>query len=174
VSDSPFADSFEQSIAAGIAAALRKRAAVQREKAADLITVIDCRGSPVTVVPSEARGPMRIAADWDAIAAELEAEGRSMNARRAQERGDVALAHGVAQAVTTAGIVWATSTRPPAASLPKTPPASASAYLERQRALRMRSCLPRSASNDGAAASRARSWAPCSHTASREGRAEGD
>jgi hypothetical protein len=60
---------------AGAIAALRKRAAVQREKAAALITVIECRGAPVTVVPSEARVPLRIAADLESIAEEIEAEG---------------------------------------------------------------------------------------------------
>jgi hypothetical protein len=55
VSNSPIADPFAQAVAADIAAALRKRAAAQRKRANDLIAVIDCRGSPITVVPSEAR-----------------------------------------------------------------------------------------------------------------------
>jgi hypothetical protein len=65
----------EAEILAAAVRVLRRRAAAQQKKAGELIAVVAVRGEPVTIIPSEARPPLRMAADWRAIAEELEAEG---------------------------------------------------------------------------------------------------
>jgi hypothetical protein len=69
-------DALEQSICAGAARALRRRAVVQRETAAPGVTVISHKGESVTVVTSEARAALKIATDLETIALELESGAR--------------------------------------------------------------------------------------------------
>jgi hypothetical protein len=69
-------DLLEEAIAFGAAAALRKRAAYQRDKDAPGITNGDGPHANVVIVASEARGALDLAADLDEIAALLEAEAR--------------------------------------------------------------------------------------------------
>jgi hypothetical protein len=65
----------EAEILAAAVRVLRRRAGAQQKKASELIAVVAVRGKPVTIIPSEARPSLRIAADWGSIADELEAEG---------------------------------------------------------------------------------------------------
>ncbi len=63
-------DPIEAAILAGAVAALRKRAAWRREHAREGVT----HEKVVTIVSSEARADLEIAADLEAIAADLEQE----------------------------------------------------------------------------------------------------
>ena len=66
---------FEDAIIAGAVSALRKRAAVQREKAALGITRAEPPHGDVLIIASEARAALNLANDLEEIADELEVEG---------------------------------------------------------------------------------------------------
>jgi hypothetical protein len=65
------ADDLATAFLAGAVAALRKRGAVLRRKAAPGVTVLD---SIVTIIASESAISLRLARDFENLAAELERE----------------------------------------------------------------------------------------------------
>jgi len=66
------ADPLEAAMTAAVISVLRRRAAAIRERAAPGVTRLD--RPPVVIITSESETALRIAKDFDAIAAELEAE----------------------------------------------------------------------------------------------------
>jgi len=72
----PF-DPLEMAIVAAAARALRRRAEAIRKRAAPGVTALDGYQPLVFVVTSEAAHALRIARDWDSMAAELEREAPS-------------------------------------------------------------------------------------------------
>jgi hypothetical protein len=65
-------DQLESAIQAAAARALRRRASVQRERAALGTAAVDHGGKLVTIIASEARAALTLAEDFEEIAADLE------------------------------------------------------------------------------------------------------
>jgi hypothetical protein len=75
MSDALPLDPLEHAITIAATRALRARAAVLRKRAAGGVTVVNCGDRPpVVVVASESAHALKIARDFDRIAAALEAE----------------------------------------------------------------------------------------------------
>ena len=66
-------DLLEEAMIAGAVCALRTRAAALRGRAEPMIFSVNARDRSVQLTPSEARPLLTMAADFDAIAEELEA-----------------------------------------------------------------------------------------------------
>jgi hypothetical protein len=75
MSDAPKPDPMETAIRAGVAAAIRRRVAVQHKRAEEGSITIDGHGSPIITFSPESRLAQKIADDLEAIAAEMEQEG---------------------------------------------------------------------------------------------------